>query len=946
MGNEYGLLWLAIVGVASASEPALARDRGEVSFESVGSAQYRFDGVLGPRIAANEANWLLCAPQANPGMLEMFRVRDRQPAPQLVPWAGEFVGKYLLSAVESLALSDTPALRSQVTGVVADFIATQSPEGYLGPFPRSERLLGHWDLWGHYHAIQALLAWHAASGDGAALDAARKAGDLVCQTYLGTGRRAFDAGDHEMNLAVIHGLGELYRVTGEARYLDMAREVEKDWERAGDYLRAGLSGIEFFESPRPRWESLHDLQGLLTMHRITGDERYRTAFEHHWRSIRRFDRRNTGAFSSGEQATGNPYTPSAIETCCTIAWMALTLDQLRLSGEATVADEFELSLFNAAAGAQHPSGRWWTYNTPMDGTREASAHTIVFQARAGTPEMNCCSVNGPRGLGLLSEWAVMRAADGWVVNNYAPGRFSGRDAAGKTLALTWESEYPIEGRVRLRVEPTEPREFTLHLRIPGWSARTTVAVNDEALPAPRPGMYLTIRRTWHAGDRIDLGFDFGLRFAVGDREAAGKVSLYRGPLLLAYDQHHNGFDEDRLPAIPLDSLNEARRVGVKASSTGPGAPLAPWILIDLPVAGGPDLRLCDYASAGATGTRYRSWLAPRDCPPSPPVSQRPLDGVAVGPGKTLFRWQGARGTNTALTRYQIEWAPTPDFANVAARLEGLNRNAVLVGDDVKGRLPTTGWIYWRVVAKDTKGTTPSVGPASRFRLDGSLPRVEETVPELRLGPQGEVVRAALLGSGEPEIGRLESAVGLTTTTGPAGAAAGAIELNGQRSMLVYAVPEFPDEAFTVSVRVCVRQWPPGRIGQVLSAWAAGMDDPLRLTVDRGQLSARVEAGQGHTTPGVAITTNRWYHVAAVRDRGDLRLYLDGQEKVRASVPSSVVTTSKRVGLGGNPRFGGDESLAAAFAGFTFYGRALDAAEVAALARGTVTAAPAVGSPPR
>ena len=58
------------------------------------------------------------------------------------------------------------------------------------------------------------------------------------------------------------------------------------------------------------------------MWRITGEPKYRDAFEHHWRSIRRWDRRNTGGFSSGEQATGNPYAPTAIETCCTVAWMA------------------------------------------------------------------------------------------------------------------------------------------------------------------------------------------------------------------------------------------------------------------------------------------------------------------------------------------------------------------------------------------------------------------------------------------------------------------------------------------------------------------------------------------------------------------------------------------------------------------------------------------------
>lgn len=293
--------------------------------------------------------------------------------------------------------------------------------------------------------MQALLLWHEASGDAAALQAAKRAADLVCKTFLDGPPRVYDAGSHEMNMAVIHGLGGLYRRTGETRYLQMMREVEKDWEQAGDYLRSGLAGIEFFQSPRPRWESLHDLQGLLELYRITGDPRYRQAFEHHWRSIARWDRHNTGGFSSGEQATGNAYSPAAIETCCTVAWMALTIDMLRLTGDPLCADELELSTFNGVAGAQHPSGRWWTYNTPMDGVREASAHSIVFQARAGTPELNCCSVNARRSLGMLSDWAVMNDNAGLVVNYYGPGAFEGRLANGTRVRLRWETDYPGSG---------------------------------------------------------------------------------------------------------------------------------------------------------------------------------------------------------------------------------------------------------------------------------------------------------------------------------------------------------------------------------------------------------------------------------------------------------------------------------------------------------------------
>ena len=92
--------------------------------------------------------------------------------------------------------------------------------------------------------------------------------------------------------------------------------------------------------------------------------------------------------------------------------MAVSVDMLRMTGVPIVADELELATFNAMLGGQSPTGRWWTYNTPMDGVRKASAHDIVFQARPGSPELNCCSVNGPRGLGMLAEWAVMQQGDG------------------------------------------------------------------------------------------------------------------------------------------------------------------------------------------------------------------------------------------------------------------------------------------------------------------------------------------------------------------------------------------------------------------------------------------------------------------------------------------------------------------------------------------------------
>ncbi len=903
-------------------------DRGTLLLDPVPDAQFRFGGEVGRRVEANLNHWLLRAPAANPGLLEMFRMRDRQPPPQLVPWAGEFAGKYLISAVQALRLTDSPALRRQVAGFVAEQIATQAEDGYLGPFPRAERLLGNWDLWGHYHVIEGLLRWYQDTGDGAALQAGCRAADLACRTYLDQGRRVLDAGSPEMNLAIIHGLGMLYRVTGEPRYFRLMREIEQDWERAGDYLRTGLDGTEFFATPRPRWESLHDLQGLVELWRITGEARYRDAFVHHWRSIARWDRHNDGGFSSGEQATGDAYSPAAIETCCTVAWMALSLDMLRLTGDARVADELELSTLNAALGAQHPSGRWWTYNTPMDGVREASAHSIVFQARAGTPELNCCSVNGPRALGMLGEWAVLTDAAGLLINWHGPGEFAGTLRDGTAIRLRGEGDYPRSGRVRWTVTLVgDPKRFALRVRIPAWSAKTTGKLNGEELGGLAPGHYLTCDRVWKTGDAIELGFDLALRAVPGDREAGGKVSLYRGPILLAYDQRQNAFDEADLPAVDLSRLAEARTLppGEGAGRTEP----LPWLLVDLPAPDGRTLRLCDFASAGAAGTRYRSWLPATNPPPPPPITRAPADGATIGPGQTPFRW--TTRTNAALTGYRLVISDAPDCAKTVVEIDGLKRSRMDVADQLKSRLTPQHRYFWRVVARGPQGETPSVEPAAWFRFDPQAPASASAV-DFEPGPAGVVVKAPLHGDPTPEFGRLKRATGFAPAAGPDSSANGAVRLNGRDQMLVYALPEEGAEDYSVEVWLRVGAFPEGRIGQVFSTWAAAMDDPLRLTIDHGQLFARIEAQQGFSTEGVPIDVGVWHHVAAVKRGPQLTLYLDGQARESIAVPRFLNTVARTCALGGNPNYSGNEFLAADFADFTMSFRALSADEMSALAR--------------
>jgi DUF1680 family protein len=586
-------------------------------------AEFAFEGVMGARIAANLRHWLLTAPASNPAMLQILRDRDRTPYRDLVPWAGEFAGKYLLSAVQALRLTHDRALKAALQTFAADLIAAQREDGYLGPFPRSEGMMGpgRWDLWGQYHVMLGLLLWNKETGDQAALAACRRCADLFCRTFLDGGKRVAQAGSEEMNESSAHVFTLLYEETGEPRYLQMAREIEKDWETppSGDYVRTALAGKPFYQTPKPRWESLHAVQAIAELYLITGEEKYKRAFAQIWESIQAGDRHNTGGFSSGEQATGNPYDQGAIETCCTIAWTAITQDYLRLTGDSRAADELELSTWNGILGAQSASGRWWTYNTPMDGERKASAHDIVFQARAGSSELNCCSVNGPRGLGILSEWAVMQAQDGLALNYYGPSTFMVPLPSGRTVRLAQRTRYPIEGQIHLTVEPKTPERFALRLRIPGWSRQTRVTVNGQPQENVRPGTYLTVEREWQPGDALEISLDMSPRLWVGEREAAGKVSVYHGPLLLAYDPRFDRYDPTHLPVLKL---------------TAPPTTPAPWtrapkplLLLRFATEDGQGITLCDFASAGAAGNRYVSWLPAQGFQPVPFSRDNPLRAV-------------------------------------------------------------------------------------------------------------------------------------------------------------------------------------------------------------------------------------------------------------------------------------------------------------------------------
>ena len=107
-----------------------------------------------------------------------------------------------------------------------------------------------------------------------------------------------------------------------------------------------------------------------------------------------------------------------------------------------------------------------------------------------------------------------------------------------------------------------------------------------------------------------------LHYWTGEKECEGKVSIYRGPLLLAFDQRYNEMDTDEIPTIDVRSL--------KYEPIEFNECFQPWVLFRFKTIQGKEIVLCDFASAGSVGTYYRSWLPGRGASPKPFSQENPV----------------------------------------------------------------------------------------------------------------------------------------------------------------------------------------------------------------------------------------------------------------------------------------------------------------------------------
>ena len=587
-------------------------------------AKARLLGLVGNRAEKNVKNYLSTVPFAGNAMFTVFKERELgKPDKPIMLFACEFPGKLLTSIAECYRLGiGKQELKEAGDYLTAMLAKVQSKDGYLGLHHSEVRYVGTsenitWDLWGVYHNMYGLLLWYQETGNETAYEVCLRSADHVCSFFenhdigeccQGEGRVANGSAGRIFCL--------LYEVTGVERYFAMAKKFERNWETTedGDYVNAALAGRSFHEMKLHRWESLHSLIQIADLYRITGDEKYFKAFQAVWKDILIHDVHNTGGYSSGEGSCGNPYDFRAIELCCSITWLQMTAEYLKMTNESRAGDELEKTFYNALLGAQNPTGRWWAYSAPMCGKKKPVEDTVVYQGFhfEGCHEINCCAANAGRALGLLSEWAVLSEDEAITVNYYGEGEYE--TCLGITLRQ--ETEYPVGGKIKITILGN--RKAVLKFRIPAWSNNTRAIVCGEEQETI-PGTYMECTRQWKTGDTVELILDMEMHCIWGDERVGNRASIYYGPLLLAFDCGHNperlltDQEGDYQPmgwlSLFLEDIRIDREELSKAQlmETEDEYP-RPWIKFCISDRKGEKIYLTDYVTAGMSNELFTTWF--------------------------------------------------------------------------------------------------------------------------------------------------------------------------------------------------------------------------------------------------------------------------------------------------------------------------------------------------
>ncbi|HXR47765.1 MAG TPA: beta-L-arabinofuranosidase domain-containing protein [Candidatus Limnocylindrales bacterium] len=254
-------------------------------------------------------------------------------------------------------------------------------------------------------------------------------------------------------------------------------------------------------------------------------------------------------------------THAGFETPCgSYAHFKLTRYLLRVTRDARYGDSMERVMYNTVLGAKPlmADGRTFYYSDYNFAGRK------VYR---DDQHWACCSGTLPQ---VATDYRIntyFRDPQGVWVNLYIPSTLRWTQD-GAQITLTQESRYPFDSTVQFKVNPSQPRDFTLNFRIPAWASGASISINGRRWPIEiTPGTFAVIHRQWNTGDRIELDLPMTTRLEPVDLQHPQIVAPVYGPVVLFAIT-------DTPPSLTRADLLSAKRVDRRTWQVNTaGAPL-------------------------------------------------------------------------------------------------------------------------------------------------------------------------------------------------------------------------------------------------------------------------------------------------------------------------------------------------------------------------------------
>ncbi|MCR6727493.1 glycoside hydrolase family 127 protein [Agrobacterium fabrum] len=567
--------------------------------------QVRVGGFFGPRIetiATTTAHTLLdrCIEagmldqvdpeRPNPGLRIPYQQGNDTVSTQMF-WDSDF-GKSIEAAAYGLLHKPDGVLEARIDEIVDAYGRLQDENGYLNswyqriePGKRWTNLRDCHELYNAGHLMEGAVAYYHATGKRRFMDIMARYADHIATVFgPGDGQKRGYCGHPEIELALV----KLGRATGEQRYLDLARFFVDERgqrpngqhfydrearERGRDPSDYHFATYEYSQSHIPVRQQHHVVghavraaylySGMADVSTEYGDGSLKPALGAIWTHLTEKNLYVTGGFGPSAQNEGLtfdydlPNETAYAETCAAVALVFWASRMLGLGPDRTYADVMERALYNGALVGLSLDGTRFFYDNPLES--RGKHHRWTWH------RCPCCPPNIARLVASIGTYLYGEAEDEIAVHLYCDS-VADLKTGGTPVRIRQETAYPVEGMVRLTLEPEQPSEFTLALRLPGWSPTVTIRVNGALVDPARVEQkgYARLTRQWKAGDRVELEFDMPVQQLYANTKVGvdqGRVALQRGPLIYCLEGVDNG---DDLNALVLRPNSDFRCEAVEA----------------------------------------------------------------------------------------------------------------------------------------------------------------------------------------------------------------------------------------------------------------------------------------------------------------------------------------------------------------------------------------------